>query len=117
MEDKALILRDLFRISDRQHNIPWQPFREGVDIQVLYGNIENGPATALLRYQPGASVPEHIHTGFEHVLVLSGSQTDRQGEYEIGTLAINAPGTSHNVKSENGCIVLIIWEKPVYICP
>jgi anti-sigma factor ChrR (cupin superfamily) len=50
---------------------------------------------------------------FEHILVLSGSQTDHNGEHQTGTLVINPPGTNHSVISEAGCIVLAIWEKPV----
>jgi len=32
---------------------------------------------------------------------------------ETGSLIINPPGTSHSILSENGCIVLAIYEKPV----
>ena len=40
----------------------------------------------ILRYQRGASVPRHKHLGFEHICVLSGSQTDHNGEHKAGTL-------------------------------
>jgi anti-sigma factor ChrR (cupin superfamily) len=45
--------------------------------------------------------------------VLSGSQSDPSGSYDTGTFVINSPQTHHSVKSDAGCIVLIIWEKPV----
>ena len=111
--EPALILKDLINIASRQDELPWQPFRPGVDIYRLYGNGEEGSAAALLRYQPEASVPRHQHTGFEHIFVISGSQTDGNGEHQAGTLVINSPGTQHSVKSQAGCIVLAIWEKPV----
>ncbi|MBD1938424.1 cupin domain-containing protein [Microcoleus sp. FACHB-68] len=111
--EPVLILKDLINIASRQDELPWQPFRPGVDIYRLYGNGEEGSAAALLRYQPEASVPKHQHTGFEHVFVISGSQTDGNGEHEAGTLVINSPGTKHSVKSQAGCIVLVIWEKPI----
>ena len=111
--EPALILKDLINIASRQDELPWQPFRPGVDIYRLYGNGEQGSAAALLRYQPEASVPKHEHTGFEHIFVISGSQTDGNGEHQAGTLVINSPGTQHSVKSQAGCIVLAIWEKPV----
>ncbi|MBW4678596.1 MAG: cupin domain-containing protein [Microcoleus vaginatus WJT46-NPBG5] len=111
--EPALILKDLINIASRQDELPWQPFRPGVDIYRLYGNGEQGSAAALLRYQPEASVPRHQHTGFEHIFVISGSQTDGNGEHQAGTLVINSPGTQHSVKSQAGCIVLAIWEKPV----
>jgi anti-sigma factor ChrR (cupin superfamily) len=110
--DRALIFQDLFNIQTNHHNLPWQPFRAGVDIYRLYGD-STGAGAALLRYQKGASVPTHYHSGFEHIFVLSGAQTDRHGTHVAGTLVINPPETSHSVSSESGCIVLAIWEKPV----
>jgi hypothetical protein len=35
--------------------------------------------------------------------------------YAAGSLVINSPGTDHAVASDEGCLVLIIWEKPVVI--
>ena len=110
--EKALILKDLLKLGDLDP-FPWEPFREGVEIYRLYSDGEQGSSAALLRYQPGASVPMHDHLGFEHILILSGSQTDDNGTHETGTLVINPPQTSHRVASATGCIVLAIWEKPV----
>lgn len=96
-------------------DLAWEPFRPGVEIHRLYPAEPDGAAAALLRYQPGASVPHHCHTGFEHILVLSGSQTDDNGTYPAGTLVVNPPGTRHTVSSTDGCIVLAIWAKPIQI--
>lgn len=98
-------------------DLPWQPFREGVEIYPLYKDEskENGASAALLRYQAGAKVPYHSHGGYEHILVLSGSQSDADGLYPKGSFVINSPNTSHQVSSEEGCVVLIVWEKPVII--
>ena len=60
-------------------------------------------------------MPEHYHAGYEHIIVLSGSQSDHQGMHAAGTLVINEPDSQHTIVSESGCIVLIIWEKPVVI--
>lgn len=112
--EQVLILKDLLNIAALQNELPWRPFREGVDIYQLYSD-RNGSAAALLRYQPGAKVPRHDHQGFEHIFVLSGSQTDQNGEHEAGTLVINPPSSNHSVSSVSGCIVLAIWEKPISI--
>lgn len=95
--------------------LDWQPFRDGVEAAWLYGNGAHGPAAAYLRYQPGARIPRHWHAGYENVIVLDGSQSDHKGRYAAGSLAINPPGSSHEVWSEEGCIVLVIWERPVII--
>ncbi|MEM8728311.1 MAG: cupin domain-containing protein [Pseudomonadota bacterium] len=86
------------------------PFREGVDICWLR---EGDPGVALLRYAPGASVPRHRHTGLETILVLEGSQSDETGTYSQGALVLNPPGSAHSVWSEDGCVILIEWERPV----
>ena len=90
------------------------PFREGVEIARLAGDPD-GASVALLRYQPGASVPMHEHTGLETIIVLDGAQSDERGRYAAGTMAVNPAGTRHSVWSEEGCVVLIQWESPVRI--
>lgn len=113
--EQVLILKDLFNIVTQQDELSWESFHPGVDIYRLYQDGEQGAMAALLRYQPGASVPIHDHLGFEHILILSGSQSDENGEYHAGTLAINPPNTHHSVISKEGCIVLAIWQKPVLL--
>jgi anti-sigma factor ChrR (cupin superfamily) len=110
---KPIKLPDLLHIVEWQDQIAWEPFREGVDIYHLYGDGIEGPSAALIRYRKGAKVPRHRHTGYEHILVLSGSQRDEHGVAPTGTLSINQPGTEHALVSEAGCIVLAIYEKPV----
>jgi len=103
----------LFTIAGFQDQLPWQPFRPGIEIYPLSQNLETGYQVALLRYQAGAVVPRHYHPGYEHILVLSGAQQDEQGQYSAGQFVINTPGSRHRVTSAEGCIVLIFWEKPV----
>jgi anti-sigma factor ChrR (cupin superfamily) len=108
-----LHITDLFRIADHQEEIPWTPYKRGVEIWRLYGDGTNGPAAALLRYREAGEVPMHEHSGYEHIVVLSGSQADETGTFNAGSVVINAPGTRHKVRSDAGCIVLAIYEKPV----
>jgi len=110
---RVLKLNDLFQISGWQQKLRWERFYDGVDIYRLYGDGEAGPTAALLRFHPGGRVPLHEHTGYEHIFVLSGEQVDEVSKAETGALIINPPGTSHSILSENGCIVLAIYEKPV----
>jgi len=91
----------------------WVPFGKGIEIYRLHGDGKAGSTSAILRYSPGASIPPHVHGGHEHILVLSGSQRDERGIYRAGTLVINAPGSKHDVTSDEGCVVLVIWEAPV----
>ena len=95
--------------------LDWQPLHPGVDVVDLYPPVSDGARAALLRYQPGATVPWHVHGGFEHILVLRGSQQDASGVYRAGTLVVNLPGSTHQVSSEEGCIVLAVWQKQVQL--
>jgi anti-sigma factor ChrR (cupin superfamily) len=97
--------------------IEWKPFRTGIEIHPLYGEIGVGRAAALLRYAPGANLPAHRHAGYEQILVLEGTQEDDHGPYGKGTVVINPPGSRHAVVSPGGCIVFVTWELPVEFEP
>ncbi len=112
-EEARLVLTDLLQRAGSLKDEPgWEPLRPGVSIRRLY-QAPGGPSAALLRYEPGASIPSHEHLGYEHVLVLDGAQSDEHGRYPAGTLVVNRPGSSHRVVSEEGCVVLIVWERGV----
>jgi anti-sigma factor ChrR (cupin superfamily) len=106
-------LNDIFQFAAHQDEIAWEPYKKGVDIFRLYGDGITGPTAALVRYREHGEVPMHEHAGYEHILILAGSQRDENGTFEAGTLVINPPGTRHQVSSDDGCIVLAIYEKPV----
>jgi len=93
--------------------LPWQFFREGLEIVPLSPTGQIDDVAALLRYRAGASVPYHVHLGIEHVLVLNGSQEDEHGRYSCGASTTNPAGTAHSVTSSEGCVVGIVWERPI----
>ncbi len=45
------------------------------------------------------------------MILISGSQADARGLIKAGDVALNAPGTEHEVFSEEGCLVLLVWER------
>ncbi len=45
--------------------------------------------------------------------MLEGAQSDERGRYDAGDFVLNAAGTEHSVWSDEGCVVLIQWERPV----
>jgi anti-sigma factor ChrR (cupin superfamily) len=108
-----LEIQDLFHLAEHPDRIAWEPFRDGVEIHRLYGDGVSGPTAALLRFHKQAGVPLHLHEGYEHLLILAGTQRDANGVLKPGTLRIHPPGTMHSATSEAGCIVLAIYEKPV----
>lgn len=112
---QALVVGGLLDPDRDFSGLDWLPLHPGVDIHDLYPESDDGARAALLRYHPGAVVPWHLHGGYEHILVLQGAQQDDHGRYEKGTLVINPPGTTHRVSSEEGCIVLAVWQRPVQL--
>src|SRR5438093_550425 len=94
-------------------DLPFEFFRAGIEVHWLVRGGAGEPSAALLKYEPGASVPLHRHQGLETILVLDGSQSDEYGEYAEGALVFNARGTQHSVQSRGGCVVFIQWELPV----
>ena len=96
-------------------SLAFGPFRPGVEMCKLVDGGAEGASVAVLRYRAGASVPRHLHQGLESVLVLEGSQSDERGCYQAGAIVFNQAGTEHSVWSEDGCVVLIQWERPVLI--
>ncbi len=111
--NKPLIIKNLFDTQFLLANCQWQPLTEGVSIAKIYEVEKRGVRAAFLHYSPGASVPNHQHLGFEHILILDGWQKDEETIYNVGTLVIHPPGTQHHLVAPEGCIALGIWEKPV----
>lgn len=102
-------------LPDGWRLLPFSRFRDGVEIAVIR---DDSPMVALLRYAPGAAVPRHAHAGLETVLVLEGAQSDERGHYPAGSLVFNPEGNIHSVWSDEGCTVLIQWERPVeFVAP
>jgi len=91
----------------------WEPFREGIQIRRIWGDSRAGASVALLRYEAGARGPKHRHVGSEIIYVIAGSQSDERGTYAAGSLVVNPDGDEHSVWSDEGCVVLIVWERPI----
>lgn len=104
---------NLLNIDADNADLNWQPLQAGVDICTLHSTDATGNSVALLRYEPGASIPPHLHVGHEYLFILRGSQRDEYGTYRQGTFLINLPEGRHRVVSDEGCLVLAIWETPV----
>ena len=109
----SLIVQGLLQPESLLNDRPWEVLADGVFSSTLYSSGDSSCRAALLHYLPGSAVGSHLHAGYEHILILQGSQHDGDQVYEAGTLVIHKPGTRHTIYSPNGCIALGIWEKPV----
>ncbi len=93
--------------------IPWEYFSDGVEVYPLCVAEDGRLKAAFMRNEPGAVVPEHLHQGYEYILLLSGSESDAKNTYHAGDFIANPPNSSHQVTTGTGNMVLIIWEAPI----
>ena len=95
----------------------YQPgLRKGVLIHPLFDNTKDDPKgsdAALIRYLPDAFTPRHLHMGYEMVFVLQGDYIENDVSFAPGALIIRAPGTTHEMRSKNGCTILAMRDVPV----
>lgn len=70
-------------------------------------DAEQGHATSIVRYEPGASFSSHGHPKGEEILVLDGVFSDQTGDYSAGTYFRNPEGFSHAPFSQDGCTILV----------
>jgi len=69
-------------------------------LQLNEGEIHS----SLLCIDPGGSVPEHTHKGFELTVLLAGSFSDEEGEYVKGDFILLDQENHHHPYSEKGCL-------------
>jgi anti-sigma factor ChrR (cupin superfamily) len=91
----------------------WQPTQfEKISMKVLYRDDALGELTVLLRWEPGAVLPLHKHPEIEQSYVLEGSFYDHDGICRAGQFVWRRPGSMHETRSDEGCLLLAVYRKP-----
>jgi quercetin dioxygenase-like cupin family protein len=98
----------------------WLPLREpgvtGVFVKVLRFDKAAGRApTILLRFQAGAIYPPHNHPGGEEIFVLEGDVWLGGDHLHAGDYLYTAPQNKHAVKSDGGCVLLVVVPEEVEV--
>ena len=73
----------------------------------LVGSPESGQVTSVVRYEPGATFPEHDHPEGEEILVLDGVFSDEHGDWPKGAYLLNPEGFRHAPFSRDGCVIFV----------
>jgi quercetin dioxygenase-like cupin family protein len=95
------------------NTLPWLPSQfEKISMKVLYQNEAMGEMTVLLKWEPGASLPFHRHPEIEQSWVLEGSFYDHDGICRAGQFVWRQPGSMHETKTDEGCVLLAVYRKP-----
>jgi anti-sigma factor ChrR (cupin superfamily) len=94
-------------------SLPWTPTRfKGVEMKLLMEDKETGLSTALVRFAPGATLPDHEHVELEQTFVLEGSLEDQEGAATVGNYVWRPAGSRHDAHAPNGCLALSFFLKP-----
>jgi quercetin dioxygenase-like cupin family protein len=93
--------------------LEWQPSQfDKIAMKVLYRNEAEGEMTVLLKWEPGATLPFHRHPEIEQSWVLEGSFYDHDGICRAGQFVWRTPGSMHETRTDEGCLLLAIYRKP-----
>ncbi len=102
------------QILDQSYNqIKWTFLAPGIYAHKIPLSKDSTEDLRLLKIAPGCVMPEHGHHGAELTLVLSGSYTDKYGQYRRGDIADLDHDDEHQPVADEGqdCICLFASEK------
>ncbi len=81
----------------------------GIDFKPLYHDKKSGMFTQLLRMEPGARYPQHMHYDDEQCLVLQGDVRWGESRYWQGDFVTTSAGVLHQtLETDAGNVLLII---------
>jgi putative transcriptional regulator len=94
--------------------LSWKSFGKNLSVADI-GQVDEKREVALHRLEPGGAVAHHDHRGREITVVLTGSFSDRNGQYYPGDFIVKEPGEQHRpMASDNSaCVCLSVTDAPV----
>ena len=102
----------------RPAEMEWQKTRfPGCEVKTLLFDKESGLVTALMKFAPGAVLPDHEHVKIEQTLVLEGKLVDKEGpdaglEVGPGEFVWRPAGSRHVACCPEGGLMLAIFQVP-----
>jgi anti-sigma factor ChrR (cupin superfamily) len=102
----------------RPADMAWQPTRfPGCEAKTLLFDSASGLVTALMRFAPGAVLPDHEHVKIEQTYVLEGRLVDQEGPdagltVGPGEFVWRPAGSRHVAVAPEGGLMLAIFQIP-----
>jgi anti-sigma factor ChrR (cupin superfamily) len=96
----------------------WQKTRfAGCEAKTLLFDASTGLVTALMRFAPGAVLPDHEHVKIEQTYVLEGRLVDKEGpaaglDVGPGEFVWREPGSRHVAWCPDGGLMLAMFQIP-----
>ena len=101
--------RKIINIKDATYN-PYDfggPILEGITQLDLTYDHKTGHGAYVIRMEPGTQTTGHVHSVREQYLILEGDIVESDGTVlGTGDFVIYEPGTEHNSRTENGCLLI-----------
>jgi anti-sigma factor ChrR (cupin superfamily) len=94
--------------------MPWDksPY-PGIEVKVLLFDRSSGLATMLMRWEPGARLPDHEHVLIEQTYVLEGSLICGEGVCTAGQYVWRPAGSRHEAwAGPEGGLFLGMFQMP-----
>lgn len=93
---------------------PWEKTRfPGVEAKVLLADRATGVTTALMKFAPGARLPDHEHIMIEQTWVIEGSLVCGEGECKAGEFVWRPAGSRHEAwGGPQGGLMLAMFQIP-----
>jgi anti-sigma factor ChrR (cupin superfamily) len=111
MNDNASREQPDFFYADGE-SVAWRASDFAKNVEVKDLGAVNGRAMQLVRFPPGTVFPVHQHNGPEFVYVLEGELIQNGQRLGRGWVSVAAAGTVDvDVKSETGCVFLIVYSE------
>jgi anti-sigma factor ChrR (cupin superfamily) len=102
----------------RPGDMEWQKTRfPGCEAKILLLDKKTGLMTALFKFAPGATLPDHEHVCIEQTYLLDGHLVDKEGpasgvEARKGEFIWREPGSRHSAWSPKGGMTLAVFQVP-----
>ena len=94
--------------------LPWEKTRFlGVEMKTLLFDRDTGVVTSLMKFAPGAKLPDHEHVLVEQTYVLEGSLICGEGECKAGDYVWRPAGSRHEAwAGPEGGLMLAMFQIP-----
>ena len=114
----AAPVADLRSRHIRIDELEWKKTRfAGCEMKTLLFDRDSGLVTVLMRFAPGATLPDHEHVKIEQTYVIEGSLVDKEGPeagltVSKGEFVWRPAGSRHAAWCPEGCQLLATFQVP-----
>jgi anti-sigma factor ChrR (cupin superfamily) len=93
----------------RESQGEWAEVVAGVRVKQLYEDPNRKYSTVLVRMDPGATFPDHVHAEAEECYIIEGDIHMGGHKFGVGDyIRADAHSVHEAISSENGCLLLVM---------